>query len=761
DTVTVRYPLLGISEHLKVVKTVYDTLSETYESITLGTCKSNLLNTISEVSVTAEEASSKSDKFTAAMNAAIENATERVTGQKGGYVVLHGDDTGIPYELLVMDEPAIEDAVSVWRWNVSGLAYSGTGYNGPYETAITADGAIVADFITSGSLTANIIKAGTITSMDGSSYWNLETGEVHLSAYAAVTDLQDVESRVLGISSTIDVLKEDVDGVTETVSSFSQSIEGLTAQVNENNDKVSQLTLTVNGFDTRISDAEGNIATLTQTADSLKAEVAEKVDEENDNSSFGWELLSTGFVLRSAGEVVMSADAAGLSITGHVTAQTGSLGNMEILGTLRFAGDEDYYISGNADDNDYFVYLPGLTIDEDGAKFTGYVVASSGRIGGLSIGASYLYSSKTAYDSSDEGVYLGTDGLGLGPGTFYVTEEGELYASKATISGTINATDGTIGGFVIGQDALTNENGGSRIRILDDEYTTELCASVVQCVDDSDSSDCGYVGWSVSKNHIYIQSVNSGTYSGVEILPYYTKRDGTGTATVYEGCITTVSAANYIVDSDIETGGTTPFILGAYRKYSKSPYVTRNDWGAFLRFANFDKAELVHDSTLGGGWYVRDEADGISYPLSEVIPFLYTYLYSDNAYAEKARTFVYIAQKAQPTASEMSASGVELKVYVATICFGNYYLHCGRTNAAVDSDAWIYYDDTTAIAAWICPSETSTLKNYPTPVCGAYIAPSDSFSVYSGAVYKGRPVWFIDTGTADSGTFLYWISKNA
>ena len=67
-------------------------------------------------------------------------------------MVLHTDsETGLPYELLILDQPSIEDAVNVWRWNVEGLGFSSNGYNGPYETAITADGQIVADFITSGS----------------------------------------------------------------------------------------------------------------------------------------------------------------------------------------------------------------------------------------------------------------------------------------------------------------------------------------------------------------------------------------------------------------------------------------------------------------------------------------------------------------------------------------------------------------------------------------------------------------------------------
>lgn len=71
--------------------------------------------------------------------------------------------------------------------------------NGPYETAITADGQIVADFITSGSLVANIIKAGVIQSQDGSSYWDLESGEVVLRAYATSKEVTEVSDRITTI----------------------------------------------------------------------------------------------------------------------------------------------------------------------------------------------------------------------------------------------------------------------------------------------------------------------------------------------------------------------------------------------------------------------------------------------------------------------------------------------------------------------------------------------------------------------------------
>ena len=196
DTVTVRHSELGISEHVKVIKTVYDTLAEKYVSITLGSAKASLLSTISDTAQSIDNIVQKVDRFPSLMQSAINSATKLITGQKGGYVVLHGDETGQPYELLVLDSPNIADAVNVWRWNVGGLGFSSNGYNGPYETAITADGQIVADFITSGSLVANIIKAGVLSSQDGSSYWNLETGEVVLRAYATTETVEETNSRI-------------------------------------------------------------------------------------------------------------------------------------------------------------------------------------------------------------------------------------------------------------------------------------------------------------------------------------------------------------------------------------------------------------------------------------------------------------------------------------------------------------------------------------------------------------------------------------
>lgn len=197
DTVTIRHSVLGITAKSKVIKTDYDVLAEKYNSITLGSSKANMMDRVEEQDEAIEKTNKAIDRFPLLMNSAIKSATEKITGQTGGYVVLNTHiGSGEPYELLILDSPDLADAVNVWRWNVGGLGFSSHGYNGPYETAITADGQIVADFITAGSLVANIIKAGVLSSQDGSSYWNLETGEVVLRAYATTESVEETKERI-------------------------------------------------------------------------------------------------------------------------------------------------------------------------------------------------------------------------------------------------------------------------------------------------------------------------------------------------------------------------------------------------------------------------------------------------------------------------------------------------------------------------------------------------------------------------------------
>lgn len=159
DTVNVEFPLLGVSATSKCIKTTYDAITNKYISIELGESQTTLSDTVSQQSQTIKKQPTQTF-----MEKAIQTATQLISGGLGGYVVIRSSSGGkYPDEILIMDDPNIEKATKVWRWNKGGLGYSPTGYNGPYTTAITQDGSIVADFINTGHLTASIIQGGTLT----------------------------------------------------------------------------------------------------------------------------------------------------------------------------------------------------------------------------------------------------------------------------------------------------------------------------------------------------------------------------------------------------------------------------------------------------------------------------------------------------------------------------------------------------------------------------------------------------------------------
>lgn len=148
DTITIIYEDYNISATAKCISTKWDVLEEKYTEIEIGEPKTNIADTITSINKSISNSISENQ-----VQNAINQATSLITGNKGGYVILHdSNNDGQPDELLVMNTQDISTATKVWRWNLSGLGYSSTGYDGTYGLAMTMDGAIVADYIKTGNL---------------------------------------------------------------------------------------------------------------------------------------------------------------------------------------------------------------------------------------------------------------------------------------------------------------------------------------------------------------------------------------------------------------------------------------------------------------------------------------------------------------------------------------------------------------------------------------------------------------------------------
>lgn len=161
DTVSVYYDALGVEAvNMRVVKTVYNVLLDRYDSIELG----QLQNTLAQTIASPIEEQIKDFPTNSMLQDAIQHATDLIRGGLGGYVVLKPNADGLPEEILVMDTPDINTAVNVWRWNLNGLGHSHNGYHGDFDdVALTMDGQINANMITTGTMAANHIKGGTLS----------------------------------------------------------------------------------------------------------------------------------------------------------------------------------------------------------------------------------------------------------------------------------------------------------------------------------------------------------------------------------------------------------------------------------------------------------------------------------------------------------------------------------------------------------------------------------------------------------------------
>ena len=160
DTLTVRFSKLGVETTAKVIKTEYNVLMDRYNEISIGDTKYTLADTILNIN---DEIKQTSDKIATDMQNAIDHATRLINGGLGGYVVITPNETtGYPEEILIMDTPSKQTAKNVIRLNKNGIGFSlGNGYDGPFQSAWTIDGAFNANWITAGVLTAITIQTAT------------------------------------------------------------------------------------------------------------------------------------------------------------------------------------------------------------------------------------------------------------------------------------------------------------------------------------------------------------------------------------------------------------------------------------------------------------------------------------------------------------------------------------------------------------------------------------------------------------------------
>lgn len=152
DTVQIDFPKLNISASAKVNKTVFNVLTEKYDSIGLGDAKSTLAQSILDLNKQAETAAAEQAGF---LDSYVMGLSQIITNSLGLFQTVEVQPNGAR-KIYLHNEPTLEASQFQWTINSGGFAVS-QDYGATWTAGIDAQGNAVFN-----SLAANVIDALTI-----------------------------------------------------------------------------------------------------------------------------------------------------------------------------------------------------------------------------------------------------------------------------------------------------------------------------------------------------------------------------------------------------------------------------------------------------------------------------------------------------------------------------------------------------------------------------------------------------------------------
>lgn len=265
---TLKANLLGLDYETRVIGITYNVLANRVDSFTIGEVKPNIATTLNNIEKAVESVDTSS-----ILDAARESATDLINSALVSNIYLDYENGN----LYIMDTDNPQTATKLWRWNLNGLGYSDEGINGTYDVAMTMDGSIVANMITTGELNAELIQGwdSLTLQVDGlleEKELTDEQIEEIKANYATLNDLENIQTQV-----------NEVIGDTYTKTEINKIING----TDENGLAVSVLKTTSATFDE-------NGMTYSKSGAATTSTINQEGLVVNDSSS-GTELLKAGY----------------------------------------------------------------------------------------------------------------------------------------------------------------------------------------------------------------------------------------------------------------------------------------------------------------------------------------------------------------------------------------------------------------------------------------------------------------------------------
>jgi len=266
------------------------------------------------------------------------------------------------------------------------------------------------------------------------------------------TDFSDIKQNVSGITSTVSSMQTDL-------SEAQEKIKANTSSITQNADKISFMVTGDKESEFTVTDKFIQMISDHISIDASTIDINGIITAMNTHTGPGKTKIDGGIIDTNT----ITADSIKVDAIRSKIFEDDLTSNYSLKG-IWFDLSENGAIKGKnfAVDSNGNAYIRGDSTVE------GTIIANKGYIGGIGgfhIEAGKLYSGMDTFPeqptsiSKDKNVYIGTDGIALGSGNFRVDSNGKLYANSGTFSGTIYADGGTIGGWNISANSLSNRDG--------------------------------------------------------------------------------------------------------------------------------------------------------------------------------------------------------------------------------------------------------------------------------------------------------------
>lgn len=200
------------------------------------------------------------------------------------------------------------------------------------------------------------------------------------------------DNKLLNYSTTTQMnsaISQSASSIESTVSATYETKNDASSSYSSLSSRITQTATDISSEVTRAGNAESDLSSrITQTEESISTEVTRATNAEGSLSS---------------------------RITQNATAIESTVKNGEISSKIsQEAGQISIIANRISISSTYFTLSDNGKIKATDGEFSGKITASSGTIGGFTIGTSKIYSNKSSLYDSTGGVYIGTDGISVG-----------------------------------------------------------------------------------------------------------------------------------------------------------------------------------------------------------------------------------------------------------------------------------------------------------------------------------------------------------